>query len=592
MTLNNDNLIEEVKTRCSIVDVVGSVVPLKRAGNNHKGLCPFHNEKTPSFVVSEPKQIFTCFGCGATGDVIEFTQKYYNLEFMEAIEKLAKDYGITLPERKDLGTKVKDEYYEINRMAARYFYDAFQKEDNAGWLYMKERGIEPLVLKKFGIGYADGEWDSLLKYFESQNISADKLLELGLINQSNGKKFDKYRDRVMFPIINTGGKVIGFGGRALGDNEPKYLNSQESLVFQKKNNIYGLNLTRTDIGRLRYGILVEGYMDVISLYQYGVPNVGASLGTALTENQAHLLKRYTDNVILAYDSDNAGVLAAIRGSEILYKEGLKAKVLHVTSGKDPDDFIKTKGKEAFLDLVKVAPSYGEYRISVLKKDYDLQSLEGRIEYLKAATQFLLQLTPVEADAYIEKLAEGTGISEGAIRRELKESRDGKSLRVKGPIQNERYPSSSEKSENSQFSMLEKNLLKILLIREDFLAKVIPYEKAFESKESRELFERIKEYILKEDTLDIKQLVDGMEKSQSDLVYDLLENVRIAGKEEMVLEECIETFEMSEITKREREIIDMLDLADESLENAENHIEHIKKLEEELMQIQIKKNGRG
>lgn len=240
----------------------------------------------------------------------------------------------------------------------------------------------------------------------------------------------------------------------------------------------------------------------------------------------------------------------------------------------------------------MAPSYGEYRISVLKKDYDLQSLEGRIEYLKAATQFLLQLTPVEADAYIEKLAEGTGISEGAIRRELKESRDGKSLRVKGPIQNERYPSSSEKSENSQFSMLEKNLLKILLIREDFLAKVIPYEKAFESKESRELFERIKEYILKEDTLDIKQLVDGMEKSQSDLVYDLLENVRIAGKEEMVLEECIETFEMSEITKREREIIDMLDLADESLENAENHIEHIKKLEEELMQIQIKKNGRG
>jgi len=592
MTVNSDNLIEEVKGRCSIVDVVGAVVPLKRAGSNYKGLCPFHGEKTPSFVVSEPKQIFTCFGCGATGDVIEFTKKYYNLEFMEAIEKLAKDYGITLPERKGLGSREKDSYYEINRMAARFFYDEFQKEGNPGLVYMKERGIEPSALRKFGVGYADGEWDSLLKYFEEQNIPSEKLLELGLINQSNGKKFDKYRDRVMFPIINTGGKVIGFGGRALGDNEPKYLNSQESLVFQKKNNIYGLNLTRTDIGRLNYGILVEGYMDVISLYQHGIPNVGASLGTALTENQAHLLKRYTENVVLAYDSDNAGILAAIRGSEILYKEGLKAKVLNVTSVKDPDDFIKAKGKEAFLNLVKTAPSYGEYRIGILKKDYDMQSLEGRIEYLKAATHFLQGLTPVEADAYIEKLAQGTGISEGAIRRELKEGRDGKNTKLAGVSRNENTSGTEGVKENLRLSMLEKNLLKLLLIREDFLQKIIPFEKAFESKESRELYYKIKAYLDEEDSLDIKQLVDGMEKSQSDLVYDLLENVRLAGKEHKVLEECIETFELNEINKREKEIIDMLDLADESLETEEKHNEHIRKLEAELMEIQRKKKGRG
>lgn len=592
MVVNSDNLIEDVKSRCSIVDVVGAVVPLKRAGSNYKGICPFHNEKTPSFVVSDQKQIFTCFGCGATGDVIEFTKKYYNLEFMEAIEKLAKDYGITLPERRGFGNKDKESYYEINRMAARFFYHAFQKEDCPGYIYMKERGIEPTVLRKFGIGYADGQWDSLLKYFEEQKVSSEKLLELGLINQSNGKKFDKYRNRVMFPIINTGGKVIGFGGRALGDNEPKYLNSQESLLFQKKNNVYGLNLTRTDIARLNYGILVEGYMDVISLYQHGIQNVGASLGTALTENQAHLLKRYTENIVLAYDSDNAGVLAAIRGSEILYKEGLKAKVLHVSSGKDPDDFVKSKGKEAFLNLVKIASSYVEYRIDVLKKDHDMESLDGRIEYLKAATKFFTQLTPVEADAYIEMLAEGTGISEGAIRRELQESRDGNARNDR----NSPRPGNSSKSNDSDeiltLSMLEKNLLKLLLIREDFLPKILPYEKAFESPQSKELYLKIKSYLSEENSLDIKQLVDGMEKKQRDLVYDLLDNVKLAGLENKVLKECIETFEMSQINKREKEIINMLDLVDESLETEDSHREHIRKLEAELMEMQRKKKGRG
>ncbi len=591
MVVTNDNLIEEIKDRCNIVDVIGAAVPLKKAGSNHKGLCPFHGEKTPSFVVSEPKQIFTCFGCGASGDVIEFVRKYYNLEFMGAIEKLAKDYGITLPESRGQGPKEKDSYYEINRIAARFFYDEFQKEGNPGREYMNLRGIETKTLRKFGVGYADGEWGSLLKHFEEHNISHEKLLEVGLISETNGKKFDKFRDRVMFPIINTGGKVIGFGGRSLGDNEPKYLNSQESLVFRKKNNLYGLNLTRTDIGRLNYGILVEGYMDVISLYQHGIANVGASLGTALTENQAHLLKRYTDNVVIAYDSDNAGILAAIRASEILYKEGLKSRVLNVTSGKDPDDFVKTKGKEAFLKLVKLAPSYGEYRINILKNDYDMQSVEGRIEYLKAATQFLQGLTPVEADAYIEQLAQGTGISEGAIRRELSEGRNERTKATKSQWRSDNNTNSQEEPASLELTMLEKNLLKLLLIREDFLDKIIPFEKAFESKESRALYYKIKSYLAEEDSLDIKELVDGMEKTQMDLVYDILENVKLAGKEQMVLEECIETFKLNEISKREKEILDMLDLADESLETEEIHNQHIRNLEEELMEIQRKK-GRG
>ena len=250
MTTSNDSVVEEIKTRCNIVDVIGAVVPLKRAGANYKGLCPFHNEKTPSFVVSDQKQIFTCFGCGVKGDVIEFVKKYYGLEFLDAVEKLAKDYGIPLPERKGFGSQDREELYEINRLAARFYYEQFTAEKNPGYEYMMNRGIHPSILKKFGIGYAKDEWDSLLKHLTGMGISIEKLVEVGLITQANGKTYDKFRNRVMFPIINTGGKVIGFGGRILGEGEPKYLNSPESPIFHKKNHIYGLHLTRSDVGRM------------------------------------------------------------------------------------------------------------------------------------------------------------------------------------------------------------------------------------------------------------------------------------------------------------------------------------------------------
>ena len=303
--------LEELKSRLNIVDVIGRVVPLRRAGSNFKGVCPFHNEKTPSFVVSEQKQIFTCFGCGASGDAIEFTKRYYNLEFQEAVEKLAAENGLSISLHKGNGDREK--YYEINKEAARFFYRAFTEQQNAGYTYMKNRGMDDAILKKFGIGYADESWDSLYLFFKKKGISEKILLELGLISESKGKYYDKFRNRVMFPIINTSGKVIGFGGRAIGQAEPKYLNSPENKVFQKKNNLYALNITKQDIGKEGYAILVEGYMDAISLYQNGVRNVGASLGTALTDNQARLLNRYTKNVVLSYDADSAGRNAALRG---------------------------------------------------------------------------------------------------------------------------------------------------------------------------------------------------------------------------------------------------------------------------------------
>ena len=274
--------IENLKSQIDILDVVGQVVDMKRTGANYKGLCPFHQEKTPSFYVSESRQYFTCFGCGASGDVISFVEKYYNMEFPEAVEKLADQYGIEL--KKSGGGEDRSEYYEINRLAAKFFYESFTGKPNRGYSYMKNRGITPRILKKFGIGYADEQWDSLYQYLRSQNVPEDKMEELGLISRGrNGKYYDRFRSRVMFPIINTGGKVIGFGGRAISsEDNPKYLNSPESRVFQKKNNLYALNTARQAGGKEGYIILVEGYMDAISLYQSGIHNVAASLGTALT----------------------------------------------------------------------------------------------------------------------------------------------------------------------------------------------------------------------------------------------------------------------------------------------------------------------
>jgi DNA primase len=589
MTAYSDSIVEEIKSRCNIVDVIGGVVPLKRAGANYKGLCPFHGEKTPSFVVSDQKQIFTCFGCGAKGDVIEFVKRYYGLDFLEAMDKLAKDYGITLPERKGLGAQEREEYFEINRLAARFFYRQFTEEKNPGYEYMIKRGVQPSVLKKFGVGYARDEWDSLLKHMGEKGISTEKLIELGLVTRSNGKTYDKFRNRVMFPIINTGGKIIGFGGRILGQGEPKYLNSPESTIFHKKNHIYGINLTRTDISRMGYTILVEGYMDVISLYQHGILNVGASLGTALTENQARLLKRYGSQVILAYDADNAGILAAIRGAEILYKEGLKAKVLHVTSGKDPDDFVRNKGKEGFLELVKKAKPYGDYMIEVLQKDHDLTTLEGRVDFLKAATDFLTKLTPVEADAYIQKLSEATGISQGAILRELRQQEEKQQNKASPNFRLTEEERGEQMALTQGMSPLEKNLLKLLLVREDFMQEILPYRAAFESTTSKELFQKICEHLSEESVLDLKRLMDGLEKNLLDAVTELMENVRFAGKESQILKECIHTYESEKLVRREKEILDMLDLSDTAMEEDEERGRQLKALQMELMDIQKRKS---
>ncbi|MGN0734006.1 MAG: DNA primase [Emergencia sp.] len=569
----SNSTIENIKSQVNIVDVVGRVVQLKRAGSNYKGVCPFHNEKTPSFVVSETKQIFTCFGCGATGDVIEFVKRYYNLEFGETVEKIAGEYGIAV-EKKSYNDN-REEYYRANKLAAQFFYRSFTEKANKGYAYMHSRAITPPVLKKFGIGYADEQWDSLYRFLSEQGVDNKIMVELGLVSEKNGKYYDRFRNRPIFPIISTNGKVIGFGGRAIdpGDN-PKYLNSPESKIFQKKNNLYGLNLSRQDVGKEDCIIIVEGYMDVISLYQSGIRNVAASLGTALTENQARLIKRYTRNVVLTYDADNAGRAAALRGMEILRKEGLKVKVLHVTDGKDPDEYIKKNGKNAFLELIEsTALPYADYKLESAKAGFNLDRDEDRLDYMKRAVEILRELSPVEQDVYIKKLSRDIRIAEAAIRRELNGS---------SQTENRAYAPQREVEEEiiQEMTPVEKTLIKVALTEEDYIDRLKAYEGVFTSDFGRKMYEILKSEHEKTGRIDLKLIMDGMSAGEAQLLQEIVDSVIIAGNEERVFDECVNTWKKQLLNEELDKINTLLDMADE-VENQDR----IKELMLRMMEIQ-------
>lgn len=572
--------IENLKSRVDIVDVIGQVVPLKRAGSNYKGLCPFHGEKTPSFMVSESRQYFTCFGCGAKGDVIEFVKRYYNMDFVEAVEKLARDYGVTMETRSY--DDHRGEYYEINRMAARFFYDAFTKKANRGYSYMEGRGIAPATLKKFGIGYADGEWDSLYRFMVSQGVEVKKLQELGLVSTGKGKCYDRFRNRVMFPIINTSGKVIGFGGRAVSpEDSPKYLNSPESRIFQKKNNLYGLNISRKAAGDEGFLILVEGYMDVIALYQSGVHNVAASLGTALTENQARLIHRYTKEVVLSYDADRAGRAAALRGIEILRKEGSKVKVLHVTDGKDPDEYVKKNGRDAFLELVGNALSYGEYKLESAKLGYDLSIDEDRLDYMKKAVEIIAAMSPLEQEIYKKKMAGDLGVAESAIDRELALREDRRASQTAEAGRKTRREEDAPE-EREEISPLEKTLLKLVLTDDDYLPRLAEETEVELSLPARNILgQALREKKRRPDSvLDVAQLIEGLPEPEGRALQQLMEEILLDPEHEKVYEECLRTARSEKLAKREQELLTMLSMADEG-----GSQEQIRQMTDELMRIQ-------
>lgn len=418
----SEEIIQKIKEENDIVDIVSEVVTLKKTGKNYLGRCPFHNEKTPSFTVSSEKQIYKCFGCGEAGNVISFVMKTRNMAFPEAVKLLGEKVGIVVddadsPGKSSAANEKFKRMYDINIQAARYFYTNL-KRFKAPYEYLKGRGITDETIKKFGIGFSLDNWQGIRSYLKQRGFSEEEILELGLTTKNEkGNIYDRFRNRIIFPVFNVSGRVIGFGGRVLDDSKPKYLNSPETPIFHKGTNLYGLNLAIKN-NQARTVIMVEGYMDVISLSQQGVTNVVATLGTALTEGQCKLLKRYIDTVIVSFDSDVAGQNATIRGLEILQKSGFDLKILQIPSGKDPDEFIRSYGREKFLNLVDGALPIIDFKLRMAEKGIDFSKQEMVIKYLKRVVSVLKDLDPLEKAVYIKQVSEKSGIGEEAIMESL------------------------------------------------------------------------------------------------------------------------------------------------------------------------------
>ena len=417
----SEELIEEIRQRNDIVDVISGYVKLQKKGSSYFGLCPFHNEKSPSFSVSRQKQMYYCFGCGAGGNVITFIMEYENYTFAEAVRLLAERAGVDIPEV-EYSKEAKDRadlkatLLEINKLAAKYSYAQLKTEHaKHAHTYLTKRGLSEETITAFGLGYSNKYSDDLYKYLKTKGYSDELLVKAGLISASEKGVYDKFWNRVMFPIMDANNRVIGFGGRVMGEGEPKYLNSPETEVFDKSRNLYGLNRARTS--RKSYFLICEGYMDVIALHQAGFTNAVASLGTAFTQGHASLIKRYVNEVYLTFDSDGAGTKAALRALPILKEAGITARIIRMDPYKDPDEFIKNLGAEAFEERINKARNGFLFSLEVLERDYDMTSPEGKTSFFNEAAKRLTEFEEeIERNNYIEAVAEKYHISIESLRK--------------------------------------------------------------------------------------------------------------------------------------------------------------------------------
>lgn len=421
----DERFLDELNARCDIVDIVSRYVSLKKKGSNYFGLCPFHNEKTPSFSVAPDKQMFYCFGCGKGGGPVRFIMDAEGLEFTDAVRFLAKEYHMEVPETgsSPQTRHLRERTLQALTEAARFFYAQLYSPQGAQALeYFQKRRLSKKTMNNFGLGYAPDSFHALLDAMTQKGFTKEELEAAGLITRSpNGTYFDKFRNRVMFPIIDIRGDVIAFGGRVMDDSKPKYLNSPETIVFNKRRNLFAMN--RAKKTKSEYFLLAEGYMDVIALHQAGFDSAVASLGTSLTEEQARLLSRHTKTVIVCYDADTAGQSAAQRAIDILKKTGIRVKILKIPGAKDPDEFIKAKGPDAFRKLIEQSDNDVRYRIEAAKDKYDFTEDDQRILFLREAAGIIALLdSEVEQDVYTTSTAKLAGVTPEAFRQEVKQAK--------------------------------------------------------------------------------------------------------------------------------------------------------------------------
>ncbi|WP_273497546.1 DNA primase [Peptoniphilus rhinitidis] len=558
MYVIDDNVLDEIRDRADIVDLIGGYVDLKRSGSNYMGLCPFHSEKTPSFSVSPSKGIFKCFGCGVGGDVITFIMKRENLGFREAVEFLADKYNIRLNEYKDENKEVRekrDRFYEINREAALYFLQNLNSSKKAK-LYLKNRMLNEKTIRSYGIGYSKDSWTDLLDYLKSLGYEEEELFELNLVSKSkNGNYIDRFRDRIMFPIINRNNRVIGFGARGFFDAKPKYLNSKETPIFHKGNNLFNMNIISKESSRERI-ILVEGYMDVISLYNSGINYSVASLGTSLTADQAKIIKKMARDIYICYDSDDAGINATSRAIDIFLSISVKPKIIELDGGLDPDDFIKKYGVEGFENKIKGAISYIDFKIKRLKENFNLEENEGLSNFtIESAKIFSSIKNPIESDIFVKDFSKNYNISINAInnyinylnRNKLKENRKDR-FKVKKNTNVVQNTKTKAQEELLSYSLLDND------IYEYIKNKIEVYY--FTNVNTRIVFEEIPRMF--EEELDIREflydLIDKklIEKDFVEIILDLIKKINVNYK---IIDELISTLEKNYLQNEKNKILE-------------------------------------
>ncbi|TCK98712.1 DNA primase [Natranaerovirga hydrolytica] len=540
-----EELIEEIRVHNDIVEVISSYVNLKPKGSSYFGLCPFHNEKTPSFSVTPDKQMYYCFGCGAGGNVYTFIMEYENFTFLEAVKQLADRANIRLPspeiseEAKEKLNK-KQRLYDINKEAARYFYYQLKTQRGQKALeYFKKRQITIDVIKKFGLGYANYYGDDLYKYLKAKQYSEALLLEAGIIVKDKKNNYtDRFWNRVMFPIFDVHNRVIAFGGRVLGDGNPKYLNSPETTLFDKSNNLYALNIART--ARKDHILIVEGYMDVISLHQAGYNQTVASLGTAFTSGQARLLKRYTDNVLIAYDNDEAGRKATLRSIPILKEAGLTVKVLNLNPYKDPDDFINNLGPKTFDQRIENAQNSFFFELEVLNQDYNVEDPDQKTQFIRKIASKIVEMTnDIEKDNYIEAVTKNYQINKEHFINLVNELGSKVGLVEKRPTVNK---INKKEQKEDGIGQAQKLLLKYLIKDEALYDKISRYIQPsdFKSEAYYKIAKAIYEALEHKQTLNAASIINQFEtledqKLVAGLFNGEVSDLNIKDKEKLINE---------------------------------------------------------
>ena len=587
MARYSEEILNEVRQANDIVDVISQYVHLKRSGRNYFGLCPFHNEKSPSFSVSPDKQIFHCFGCGVGGNVITFVSQIEGLNFVETVQMLAERANIQLPTLQNNGDTqreiLKDKVYKVNEFTAEYYHqNLYKPQAKMAQEYVKKRQLTNETLKSFRIGFS-GKFDELYQELKKQGFQEQEILESGLVNKNErGQYIDRYRNRLMFPICDARGRVIAFGGRVLDDSKPKYINSPENVVYSKGRHLFGLNVAKK--GDTKKLLIVEGYMDVISLHQRGITNVVAPLGTALTEQQGWLLRKNSEQIILSFDSDDAGIKAKLRAIDILQNMGCDLRVIQLEGAKDPDEYIVKYGNMRFQNAVDKAFSVVEFKVKILKKELNLENTNDKIKFLNEIAKLISKVdNTIEREVYIEKIAKEYDISKEAIYAEVnkltyKNDKIEKVLEKAKPVITHKKVETKEVSESIR--RRENTIISILLTGDLSIFEIIKQNikpEDFQDEINQEIAKKLYEEFEKGNS-NINSIIDTLDQDhQNQITMIMAEDYEIEDLEKAI-DDIIQAYKRDKLNNRKLEILELLEKT--------SNIEEKKELEKELSNIII------